>query len=124
MIETLPRREREVFEILCRLERGAAASVRQAMSGSPSDSAVRTLLTRLEAKGLVSHHTEGTTYVYAPVPRPEAVAAGALNRLVDTFFNGSAASAATALLGLTKKLKPDELAALERAIENARERES
>jgi predicted transcriptional regulator len=85
---------------------------------------VRTLLTRLETKGLVDHRTEGATYVYAPVPRPETVAAGALNRLVDTFFAGSAASAATALLGLTKKLKPDELAALERAIENARERGS
>jgi len=124
MIETLPRREREVFEILCRLETGTAAAVRQAMAGSVSDSAVRTLLTRLEAKGLVDHHNEGTTYVYAPVPNPEAVAAGALNRLVDTFFSGSAASAATALLGLTKKLKPDELAALERAIETARERGS
>lgn len=124
MIETLPRREREVFEILCRLETGTAAAVRAAMAGSPSDSAVRTLLTRLEAKGLVAHHNEGATYVYAPVPNPEAVAAGALNRLVDTFFAGSAASAATALLGLTKKLKPDELAALERAIETARERGS
>ncbi|MGZ9113819.1 MAG: BlaI/MecI/CopY family transcriptional regulator [Brevundimonas sp.] len=124
MIESLPRREREVFEILCRLEQGTAAAVRQAMAGSPSDSAVRTLLTRLEAKGLVAHHSEGATYVYAPVPHPETVAAGALNRLVDTFFAGSAASAATALLGLTKKLKPHELAALERAIENARERGS
>lgn len=124
MIETLPRREREVFEILCRLERGTAAAVRQAMAGSLSDSAVRTLLTRLEAKGLIGHHSEGGAYVYAPVPHPETVAAGALHRLVDTFFAGSAASAATALLGLTKKLKPDELAALERAIEDARERGS
>ena len=37
---------------------------------------------------------------------------------------GSAATAATALLGLTQKLKPDELAALERAIDQARERGS
>jgi predicted transcriptional regulator len=122
MTETLPRREREVFEILCRLETGTAAAVRQAMAGSPSDSAVRTLLTRLETKGLVDHHTEGATYVYAPVPHPETVAAGALTRLVDTFFAGSAAGAATALLGLAKKLKPDELAALERAIKTVRER--
>ena len=53
MIETLPRRERDVFETLCRLEQATAASVRMALADPLSDSAVRTLLSRLEAKGLV-----------------------------------------------------------------------
>jgi predicted transcriptional regulator len=122
MIETLPRREREVFEVLCRLESATAGAVRQAMSGSPSDSAVRTLLSRLEAKGLVAHHTENQAYVYAPAPGREVVADGALRRLVATFFNGSAAEAATALLGMTQKLKPEELEALEQAIDQAKAR--
>jgi hypothetical protein len=43
--------------------------------------------------------------------------------MVRTFFDGSAASAATALLGLTRSLSPDEAAALRRAIEDARERD-
>jgi hypothetical protein len=42
--------------------------------------------------------------------------------MVKTFFNGSAASAATALLGLTKELEPDEIERLQRAIDEARER--
>lgn len=124
MIETLPRREREVFEILCRLEAATAADVRRAMSGEPSDSAVRTLLSRLEAKKLVVRRADEQAYVYAPAPEPQALATSALQRLVATFFNGSAASAATALLGLTNELKPEELEALKRAIEEAEERRS
>ena len=124
MIETLPRREREVFEILCRLETATAADVRRAMSGEPSDSAVRTLLSRLEAKKLVVRRADEQAYVYAPAPEPQALATSALQRLVATFFNGSAASAATALLGLTNVLKPEELEALKRAIEEAEERRS
>ena len=124
MIESLPRREREIFETLCRLEKGAVSAVRAAMSGDLSDSAVRTLLARLEAKGLVGRTADADGFVYRPLLRPETIATGALRRTVDTFFAGSAAMAATALLGLTQRLKPEELAALERAIDEARERGS
>ena len=122
MIERLPRREREVFETLCRLGEGGTAAVRQALADSLSDSAVRTLLARLEAKGLVRRKTGRSGVVYAPAPRPETIATGALRRMVDTFFAGSAATAATALLGLTQKLKLEEVEALQRAIDEARER--
>lgn len=122
MIESLPRREREVFETLCRLEAGTTSAVRSALSDTLSDSAVRTLLARLEAKGLVGRATEEEGVVYRPLPRPETLATGAMKRMVDTFFAGSAAQAATALLGLTRKLNADEIAALERAIDKAKER--
>ena len=122
MIESLPRREREVFETLCRLDEGTAASVRAALSDALSDSAVRTMLTRLEIKGLVERSSGADGFVYRPVQETEAVAAGALQRMIDTFFAGSAASAATALLGLGQTLTPDEAAALERAIDQATDR--
>lgn len=118
MIETLPRREREVFETLCGLGQGATAAVRDSLRDPLSDSAVRTLLKRLEAKGLVIRSADGT---WRPAPQGRALADSALRRMVDTFFAGSAASAATALLGLTKTLKPEELAALRRAIDAAGE---
>ena len=124
MIESLPRREREAFEALCRMEQATTGAVRVAMSGDLSDSAVRTLLARLEAKGLVARRVTEDGVVYRPRPQQQALAAGALRRTVDTFFAGSAVSAATALLGLTQKLKPEEIEALERAIEKARERGS
>jgi len=120
MIESLPRREREVFEILCGLEEATASAVRNAMSDPPSDSAVRTLLARLVSKGLVTHRTANQAYVYAPTPRAEAVAETALQKLVQTFFQGSAASAATALLGMQPGLKSDEIDALQRVIDQAR----
>lgn len=122
MIESLPRREREVFETLCRLNGGTTSAVRAALSDPLSDSAVRTLLARLESKGLVTRAQDEDGFVYRPAPRPETIAASALRRTVDTFFAGSAAMAATALLGLTHRLKPEEIEALERAIEEARER--
>jgi predicted transcriptional regulator len=122
MIESLPRREREVFETLCRLETGTAAGVRGALSDPISDSAIRTMLARLETKGLVEREAGPDGFVYRSAPRPEAVGASALKRVIDTFFAGSAASAATALLGLGQTLTPDEAAALERVIDQAVER--
>ena len=123
MIETLPRREREVFETLCRLEQGTTGEVRASLADPLSGSAVRTLLARLEAKGLVTREPGEGGVVYRPAPAPETLATGALRRMVDTFFAGSAASAATALLGLTRSLNPEEIAALRRAIDDAGERE-
>ncbi|MDP3400549.1 MAG: BlaI/MecI/CopY family transcriptional regulator [Brevundimonas sp.] len=116
-IDHLPRREREVFETLYRLEQATAATLRGVLADPLSDSAVRTLLSRLEAKGLVRRTAGPDGFVYAPVPRTDAVAEGALKRMVETFFAGSAASAATALLGLGQTLTADEAEALRRTID-------
>lgn len=124
MIESLPRREREIFEILVSAGEATAAEVRERMADPPSYSAVRTLLGRLEAKGYVRHRQHEQSYVYRSVPQRAKVREGALKQLVKTFFDGSAASAATALLGLTKSLNADELEALQRAVDEAKERQS
>jgi predicted transcriptional regulator len=123
LIESLPRREREIFEILVSVGEATAADVRERMSDPPSYSAVRTLLSRLEAKGAVTHRTHEQSYVYRSVPQRAKVRDSALKQLVKTFFDGSAANAATALLGLTKSLEPGELDALQRAIDEAKERQ-
>lgn len=122
MIESLPRREREVFEVLCGLEEAPASAIRAGLTDPPSDSAVRTLLGRLVAKGLVVHRTVNQAYVYSPAPVAASVAETAMQRLVRTFFDGSAANAATALLGMAPELKDDELDALQKIIDDARER--
>ena len=51
--------------------------------------------------------------------QPAKVRESALKSMVKTFFDGSAANAATALLGLTKSLSAEEAAALRRAIDEA-----
>lgn len=123
MIDSLPRREREIFELLCSAGEATAAEIRAAMKDPPSYSAVRTLLARLEARGAVKHRTADQAYVYKSVPQPAKVRESAMNQMVRTFFDGSAVSAATALLGLTSSLSSDEIGALQRAIDEAKERE-
>jgi predicted transcriptional regulator len=122
MIDSLPRRERELFELLCSAGQATAAELRAAMKDPPSYSAVRTLLARLEGRGVVRHSVADQTYVYASVPQPSKVRESALKSMVRTFFDGSAANAATALLGLTKSLSADEAEALVQAIRDAEER--
>ena len=122
MIDSLPRRERELFELLCSAGEATAAELRTAMKDPPSYSAVRTLLARLEARGVVKHRTVDQAYVYQSATQPAKVRETAMKQMVRTFFDGSAANAATALLGLTKSLSTDELDALQRAIDEARER--
>jgi predicted transcriptional regulator len=119
LIDALPRREREVFETLCRLEAGTTAEVRAALSDPLSDSAVRTMLSRLEAKGLVERASGADGVRFRPVQETETVAVGALRRVIDTFFAGSAASAASALLGMGQTLTPQEAAALEAMIDKS-----
>ena len=123
MIDSLPRRERELFELLCSAGEATAAELRAAMQDPPSYSAVRTLLSRLEARGVIKHHMVDQAYVYQSVPQPAKVRESAMKQMVRTFFDGSAANAATALLGLTKSLSTDEIDALQKAIDEARERE-
>jgi predicted transcriptional regulator len=122
-LDSLPRREREIFELLCSAGEATAAEIRAAMKEPPSYSAVRTLLARLEARGIVKHRAQDQTYVYKSVPQPAKVRESAMNQMVRTLFDGSAVSAATALLGLTRSLSHDEIDALQRAIDEAKERE-
>jgi predicted transcriptional regulator len=123
MIDSLPRREREIFELLCSAGEATVAEIRAAMQDPPSYSAVRTLLARLEARGAIRHRVADQAYVYKSVPQPAKVRESALKSMVRTFFDGSAAHAATALLGLTRNLSADEAEALLKAIREAEERE-
>jgi predicted transcriptional regulator len=53
------------------------------------DSSMRTLLRRLEARGLLTHRTEGKAFVYDATVPPQQVAAGALRHIIHRFFAGS-----------------------------------
>src|SRR3954465_14997551 len=106
----LPRREREIMDIIYKLGRATAGEVMEDLSGEPTYSTVRTQLRVLEEKGHVTHEEEGLRYVYAPaVPRSTA-RKSALRHLVETFFDGSAESAVAAILGGEgTKLSDDQL---------------
>ena len=85
-----------------------------------SGSAVRAMLKRLEDKGFVRRSESEHGYLYSPVVSESAAKKSALSEIVRVFFNGSPASAASALLGMSDKLKEDELDALEQMIARAR----
>jgi len=91
--EPLSRREREILEILFRIQNGSAADVRAEMSDAPSDSAVRTILGLLCDKGHVRRRKEGRKFLYAPGTSPGRAKRRALSHLVRTFFGGSAEDA-------------------------------
>jgi len=122
MMEKLPRRERELFELLCGLGEATSEQLREVMPDPPGNSATRALLARMERRGAVAHRVDGTTYVYRPVSAPRMVAGDLLRRIVKTHFGGSIASAATLLLGDATAVGSDELDAIEAAIHAARQR--
>ena len=95
----LTRRERQIMDILYRRGRATAAEVMGDLPGYPHSSTVRTQLRVLEAKGHVRHEEVGLRYVYLPAVPRRAARRRALNHLVDTFFEGSAAQVVAALLG-------------------------
>jgi len=51
---------------------------------------MRTVLTRLEDKGYVTHVTEGRTYIYRAAEAPAAVATRAVKHIIDRLCGGSA----------------------------------
>ena len=50
---------------------------------------MRTVLRRLEEKGLVTHEVDNRTFVYKAAEARERVAARAVKRIVDWFCDGS-----------------------------------
>jgi predicted transcriptional regulator len=96
-----------------------ASDVAQALPDPPSNSAIRALLRILEEKGHLRHVQDGPRYVFLPVVPRDRARKSAIKNLVRTFFDGSAAQAAAALIDQSKltDAEVDRLAAL---IEKAR----
>ena len=123
MIDKLPPRERELFEALYALGRATAAELESALEDAPSNSAIRVMLRRLEAKGFVTHREENGRFVYAPAMPEQRIRQSALKRFVETYFGGSPVDAAAALIGMSQKVDARELGELERLIAEARREE-
>jgi BlaI family transcriptional regulator, penicillinase repressor len=118
--QKLTRREREIMDILFALGQAAAEDIRERLSDPPSYSAVRTMLGRLEAKGVIRHREEGLRYVYAPTTSPTTARRSALRQHARTFFGGSFGALVTSLLR-QETWTDDELNELHAEIERARE---
>ncbi|HKU92777.1 MAG TPA: BlaI/MecI/CopY family transcriptional regulator [Sphingomicrobium sp.] len=120
MLSKLPPRERQIVDIL--YERGAlaVADICEALPDQLSGSAVRAMLKRLEDKGFVQRSESERGFLYSPVVSDSVAKKSALSEIVRVFFNGSPASAASALLGMSDQLKKDEIDEIEQMIAKAR----
>jgi BlaI family transcriptional regulator, penicillinase repressor len=74
-------------------DRGSATGeeVREALASRHpmKESTARTVLTRLEEKGYLTHSVDGRTNVYRGVDEPQSVAAGAVRQIIERLCGGS-----------------------------------
>lgn len=122
-IQNLSRRERQIMDVLIAKGDASAKEVMESIPNPPSYSAVRALIAKLVDKGHARYRQEGAKYVFSAAQDMKVVRSGALKRLVNTFFGGSAADAVTGLLDRhAQDLTDEELEILERRIAAARNR--
>ena len=118
----LGRRERQIMEVVYRLGRASASEVRAQLPDPPSYSAVRGMLRLLEEKGHLRHAQDGIRHVYSPTVPQDDIRETTMRHVLRTFFAGSTAAAMATLLEAADEPPSDEeLDALARLIEQARE---
>jgi predicted transcriptional regulator len=97
-------RECEVAGIVYACGRAMSADeVRVSLSDPLSNSAVRSMLCRLAAKGLLLRRKSGKKYLYMPALPDADARRAAMLRLAQDYFAGSLAEAAMAMLALARR---------------------
>jgi predicted transcriptional regulator len=118
----LSRRERQIMDVLFARGRAPGQEIQAALADQPNYSSVRTILRVLERKGYVRHAEEGLRYVYEPTVARETARRSALQRIIRTFFDGSAKETVAALLDPAAfDLTNEELNELSRMIARAKQ---
>ncbi len=113
------------MDILYAHGKATGPEVQERLPEQPSYSTVRTILRILERKGHVRHIEEGQRYIYLPAVPREAAKKSAIQRLIATFFDGSAKAAAAAFLDPeSSQLSEEDLKDLEAMIRGARKEKS
>ena len=111
--------ERAVLEILWQSGRASADTVQKALARPLKESTVRTVLKRLETKGLVTHNVENRAYIYSSRDSRTVAAARAVKGILDRFCNGSLEEVLVGLLD-ARLLEPRELERLAAKVAAAR----
>ena len=90
MSERISEAEHAVMEVLWRDSPLGAAEVAERVDPSRgwSDRTVKTMLSRLLAKGVLAHEEEGRRYLYRPAVSRDDFIARESGRLIDRMFGG------------------------------------
>ena len=114
----LSRRERQIMDIIYRMNEATAKEVMDAIEDAPSYSSVRTLLGKLVEKGHIAHRESGLKYVYYPLVERQAASVSALSNVVKTFFSDSTFLAVNSLLDMSDgDISDEELERLKKLIQ-------
>ena len=119
----LSRRERQIMDVVYARGQVTVAEVLDDLPDPPSYSAVRAMLGKLERKQYLRHEEHGPRYVYVPTLPREEVQETALERMMNTFFDGSPSKAVAAILDMSAMdLTDAEIDEMAKLIEQARGR--
>jgi len=119
MSDEASRRERQILNILFELGEASADDVRQQLDPKLANPTVRTMLRKLEAKGLISHREDGQKFLYKPTQSRRVAGKSALRCVLDIFYDGSVEHALAAhFLDSRKKIDSEELARLRDLIDS------
>ena|SRR5580692_7920691 len=120
-VHQLGARERQILEVIFRLQEASVADVRALLPDPPSYSSVRTMVRLLEKKGYLQHRAQGAKYLYRPTQSRQSASKSALRHMLDTFFQGSPSDALAAILNVTSDtVTEQDLARMKKMIEHAR----
>jgi BlaI family transcriptional regulator, penicillinase repressor len=117
----LSRRERQIMDLVYELSAVTVRDLVERLPDPPTDGAVRTMLARLEQKGLLRKGTRTGRSRWTPVTPRGRAKQNALSRLLRTFFDGSVEQAVSALLDNPSGLDDEQLDRLAKLIEQRRE---
>ena len=114
----LPPREQEIAAIVYLHTNVTAKDLEAALSNEITNSAIRCMLGRLIAKGVLRRRKGyGKTFIYSPALLLPDIQERALERVAEDYFGGSLFQASQRLLMLMRKREPEALTALSRQLE-------
>jgi len=120
----LTKREQQVMEVMYREKNVSAKQVWELIPDFPSYSAVRSVLTILERKRLLTHAIEGKKFIYSPAVEHREAAGSAVKQLLRTYFNNSLDRAVAAMLEIhNEDMTEDDLKRVSEIIARARKEE-
>src|SRR5688500_2327473 len=119
-LDALSRREREIINVIFASgNRASSEEIRSRLTNPPTSSAVRAMLARLEAKGVLRHDEENLRYIYSVTTSPATARRAALQQYLAVFFGGSREELMTTLL-TQETWTREELDALQAQIDRVR----
>ncbi len=125
MSAELSGRERQIMDVLFELGEASADNVREALDAGLANATVRTMLRKLEEKGLVTHREDGKRFLYRVLQSRKVAGKSALRRVLNVFYDGSVECALAAhLLDNRHRIDRSELERLKTLIDDLAKKEN